>query len=468
MPSPIIDITQMRAWEAATWAAGKTEAEVIHCVGQKVAARALLLTQNGDRVLIVAGKGHNGDDARQAVPHLAGREAELFNVTDPAADLTALIQLLAPRPNLIIDGLFGIGLNRPLSEAWIRLLETINEAAVPVLAVDVPSGLDAGSGEPLGAAIRATVTLTLGAPKKGMLASRAWPFVGRLEVEPDIGLVACPCQSDLNWTLVEDFRGYPPLRAAASHKGTYGHVLVVAGSPGYHGAAVLAARGALSAQPGLVTVWTVSDVYVPVAAQLQAAMVHRWKPDLRPPESVTGWMIGPGLASEDVPSALKQRVSELWKTSPLPMVVDASALEWLPLAVTPAGVLRLITPHPGEAARLLKTTAAKVQEDRPAALRQLSASRGGCWVVLKGHQTVIGRSRGELFINSSGNPYMAQGGSGDVLAGFLGGLVCQPALQHDALLTMRYGVWRHGVAGDVLQATRRPWVVEELPDALRL
>src|SRR2546426_9708724 len=159
------------------------------------------------------------------------------------------------RPTLIVDGLFGIGLNRPLEGVWVRLIEKVNRSQIPVLAIDVPSGLNADTGEPEGAAIRAAITLTLAAPKKGLLASAAWPFVGRLEVAPDIGLVPCPHEGEMLWTVAEDFLGYPPARPVDGHKGTFGHIVIFAGSLGYHGAAVLAANGATRAQPGLFSLF---------------------------------------------------------------------------------------------------------------------------------------------------------------------------------------------------------------------
>src|SRR4051812_13080289 len=234
MPLPIISVAQMRDWEKATWATGQKEIEVIRRVGQSVAQLASRLTRAGDRLLIVAGKGHNGEDARCAREHLAGRRVDCLDVKDPVAELSKLQTLLSLRPSLIIDGLFGIGLNRPLSPEWVGFIEAINASQARVLAVDVPSGLNAETGEPEGAAIRASVTLTVGAPKAGMLREPAWPFVGRLEVAADVGLVPCPCTSELPWTVAEDFDGYPPRRPVASHKGTYGHVAIIAGSLGFH------------------------------------------------------------------------------------------------------------------------------------------------------------------------------------------------------------------------------------------
>jgi hydroxyethylthiazole kinase-like uncharacterized protein yjeF len=466
MPVPVISIAQMRDWEQATWAAGQQVAEVIRRVGRCVGRRALRLTQADDLVLILAGKGHNGDDARCAREHLPDRRVAVFDVTDPAAELAKLDALLASRPALVVDGLFGIGLNRPLGPEWVSFIEQVNTAHLPVLAVDVPSGLNADTGEHFGAAIAATVTLTVGAPKTGMLRDVAWPFVGRLEVATDVGLAPCPHQGELQWTLPEDFAGFPPPRPAATHKGTYGHLAIVAGSLGYHGAAVLASRGAQRAQPGLITLHTLQAVYPAVAPQLQAVMVSVWSPQTTLPSSHDSVLIGPGLASTDMPDQMKMLARNLWSELSLPMVADASALDWLPLNSAPQDTPRVITPHPGEAARLLRASTQQVQADRLTALRNISRRFGNTWVVLKGHQTLVGRDSGEVYVNSSGNPHLAQGGSGDVLAGYLAGLLAQPDLRTEPLKTIRYAVWQHGAAADALQASRPNWVVEDLVEVL--
>ncbi|MCX8090422.1 MAG: NAD(P)H-hydrate dehydratase [Verrucomicrobiae bacterium] len=470
MPLPVITVAQMREWESASWAAGRSEADVIRQVGRAVAERARALTSPSDRILILAGKGNNGADARAAAEHLADRRVEVLNITVPDADLPALDQALARKPALVVDGLFGIGLNRPLDVPWTRLIQRVNGARCRVLAVDVPSGLNADTGETYGAAIEAALTLTVGAPKHGLLLSGAWPFVGRLEVTGDVGLVPCPLRAELNWTLPEDFDGFPPARAAAAHKGSFGHLAILAGSLGYHGAAVLAARGAQRAQPGLITVLPHEAAYHPIAAQLQAVMVRPWEATVKLPGDFSALLIGPGLAAPDIPEEMKATTRRLWRDVLIPIVVDASALDWLPLDPTPRGAVRVITPHPGEAARLLKTTPARIQANRLAALRELSLRFGNTWVVLKGHQTLVGRNEGEVFVNPTGNPHMAQGGSGDVLAGFIAGLLAQPELQKDPLRTLRYAVWRHGHAADVLSGwaagasrpARAGWVVEDL------
>lgn len=465
MPVPVLNIAQMREWERATWATGQTEAEVIRRVGEKIAERALQLTHAGDAILILAGKGHNGDDARAAREHLGGRNVETLDVTAPEKDLSKLETALRSKPALIIDGLFGIGLGRPLDGSWSKFIQRVNEARIAVLAVDVPSGLNADTGCPVSrdAAIEAVITLTIGAPKIGLLQQVAWPFVGRLEVVDDVGLSPCPQKGELIWTQPGDFADFPPPRAVSGHKGSFGHLAIIAGSLGYHGAAVLVARAAQRAQPGRITLFTQEITYRPVAEQLQAVMVNIWKPELKLPESASAILIGPGLAAPEIAEEMKTFTRQLWRDAKLPVIVDASALDWLlPPQAPPKTAIRVITPHPGEAARLLKTTSKEVQSNRPQALREISKRLGNCWVVLKGNQTLIGRQAGEIFVNPSGNPHLAQGGSGDVLAGFIGGLLGQPALQADVGKTISYAVWRHGAVADALQATRTNWVVEDL------
>jgi NAD(P)H-hydrate epimerase len=456
----------MREWETATWATGQTEAEVIRRVGKCLAVRARKLTRDQDLILILAGKGHNGDDARAAREYLPDRQVRRLDLLQPEADREPLTAALRESPALIIDGLFGIGLNRPLAEPWQRIIAAVNAAKLPVLAVDVPSGLNADTGGSYGAAIEAEITLTVGAPKSGLLAAPAWPFVGRLEVAEDVGLIPCPLKSDLIWTQVEDFKHFPPRRPVAGHKGSFGHVAIVAGSLGYHGAAVLATRGAQRAQPGLTTLFTQENVYPLVASQLQSAMVQVWRPETKFPDNLTALLVGPGLAAREAGENMRRSLYHWWRDLDCPVVVDASGLDLLASGPGTKRIGRVMTPHPGEAARLLNWTTQKVQDNRLAAVRELSQKYGRCWVVLKGHQTLIGHCDGEVYVNSSGNPQLAQGGSGDLLAGFLAGLLAQSALQADVATTLRYAVWQHGAAADNLRATRPNWTIEDLANEI--
>ena len=206
--------------------------------------------------------------------------------------------------------------------------------------------------------------------------------------------------------------------------------------------------------------------YHSVAAQLQAVMVSPWKPVLKLSAICSAALIGPGLAGEDVPDQTKQLARSLWRDLDAPVVVDASALDWVPLENPSRNAVRVMTPHPGEAGRLLRSTSQQVQADRVGALRAISHRYGNAWVALKGHQTLVGRSSGAVWINSSGNPGLAQGGSGDLLSGFIAGLLAQPALQQDPGMALRYAVWNHGAAADRLSASRRNWIIEDLAEEL--
>jgi len=453
----------MRQWEQATWAAGVKEKDVIARVGAAIALRLMQLTRPGDVIVALAGKGHNGDDVRAAAPHLRGRRLILIDVADPAGARGELRAALAQSPAWIVDGLFGIGLNRPLDDSWRDFLNAVNAAGLPILAIDVPSGLNADTGKDEGAALQAALTLTVGAPKKGLIGAAP---VGRLEVAANVGLAPWDCETELRWTTAEDFASQLPSRQVNTHKGSFGHVAIFAGSLGYHGAAVLAAHGAMRAQPGLVTVYPQPDVYLPVASQLQAAMVHPCPADVQLPKTCTAVLFGPGLAAETLAASFKQKMRDLWRTSPLAVVADASALAWLEDHATPPGAIRVITPHPGEAGRLLDKSAAQVQAARPASLVALSRRFSNCLVVLKGFQTLVGRAAGPLFINSSGNPFLAQGGSGDLLGGYIAGLLAQPPWQRDPLTTVRCAVWRHGHAADRLSSWQSNWTTEDLARAL--
>jgi hydroxyethylthiazole kinase-like uncharacterized protein yjeF len=466
MPLPILSISQMREWESATWATGQTEKAVIAAVGEHLARRAMSMTRPGETILLLAGKGHNGDDARAMLPGLVNRDARLLRVHDPRAVLPELTPALRRRPRLIVDALFGIGLNRDLGSPWADFIARVNHAQLIALAIDVPSGLDAETGRALPVAIRARVTVTIGAPKKGLLSPHAAEWVGQLEVASDVGLNPYPFHSETQWTIESDFSGYPPRRFVASHKGTFGHVAIVGGSLGYHGAAILAARGAQRARPGLVTLVTPADVYNPIAAQCQAVMVHPWNDEFDWPR-FTAILCGPGLAAANLPPGIGRTLQQLWANSEHPLIVDASALSWLPEGGTSInGLNRVITPHPREAARLLGCSVAEVQEDRANAVRALSKRFGQCWVVLKGLHTMIGRAEGDIFVNSSGNAGLAQGGTGDLLAGYIAGWLAQPELQADPGRAIRYAVWEHGRAADRLTLTRENWTVEELAVAL--
>jgi NAD(P)H-hydrate epimerase len=190
-----------------------------------------------------------------------------------------------------------------------------------------------------------------------------------------------------------------------------------------------------------------------VAAQLQSAMVHLWDANVvHTLSACTAVVIGPGLLGPDVPESLRRVAINLWRESENPIVVDASALEWISNEPVPGNSVRVVTPHPGEAARMLETTAGQIQADRVQSLRQVSAQCGGAITVLKGRHTLIGAFEGPVIINGSGSPYLAQGGSGDVLSGYLGGWLARKDIEGELENTTALAVWRHGAAADYLSA----------------
>ena len=456
MAIPVLTLESMRSWEADSWAEGILEEEVIARVGQQIGERIMEATIPGDSVLLLAGMGHNGDDVRAACRWILEREITLINFRDPISQLPYLESALARAPSLVVEGLFGIGLNRPLTGAWESIVGLVNVCNSPTVAIDTPSGLHVDEGKPLGIAIKADQTWTVGAVKTGLLKPDASQFVGRLEVLSDVGLLRLEdVSSPLFYGEASDFAGFQSGRSLESNKGTHGYVMLFAGSSGYHGAAVLAARGATQARPGLVELATHEAVYGPVAAQLQNVMVHPVKKLFLIPAKATSVVIGPGLASKALPQELRAQVVEAWESLPAPVIVDATALDWIPSGRPVTEALRVITPHPGEAARLLGVKASEVQADRPRSLRQLSEKFGNCYVVLKGHQTLVGNSTSRLYVNPSGNPSLAQGGSGDILAGYLGGLLAQQNMASDPLSTLSYGVWAHGHAADECEAHQK-------------
>lgn len=461
MPLPILTIAEMRAWERRSWDAGATEGEVIRRVGDQLAQALHERTPPGSRILVVAGRGNNGADALATADALdRGFRVERIQIHAPESQQAELEAALQRRPDLIVDGLFGIGLNRPLEAPWIGIVDRLNGSGILIASVDLPSGLDADTGKPQGGAIRATTTFTVGAPKIGLLTPEALPFVGRLEVLADVGLLGTPTgTSPLLWSLPGDFPA-ATTRVVDSHKGSHGHALVIAGSIGYAGAAVLAARAAARARPGLVSVLTLPETWLPVSSQLVTPMVHPFEERHTLTTVATAMLIGPGLASTSAKERMPSEIARLWDEFPGPLVVDASALDWIPSRPSGRGI-RILTPHPGEAARLLGSTAREVQRDRIGALREI-ARRHGALVVLKGHQTLIGDATGPVFINPTGNPGLAQGGTGDVLAGYLVGLLAQPSLSEDPLSACRKAAWDHGLAADSLERRGDVWTAEEL------
>jgi len=394
-----------------------------------------------------------GDAAGMLAAWRRGRNA-LHDLTGRGR-VEALASRLA-RTAVVVDALLGTGLNAPVSGLAAAVIEAVNRWAEssgrPVLAIDIASGLAADSGRPLGVAIRATVTATFGCAKIGQVVYPGIDYTGILDVV-DIGIPPAALAAVHPRTSLlergEVGRLLPP-RPRDAHKGTFGHVLVVGGSRGKTGAALLAAEGAARAGAGLTT--------LAVPAALQAAFEGRVREVMTaalPEPGEIGSLLagraavvcGPGLGVTDETRAV---VAEVVRRTPAPLVLDADGLN----IVAGTGLLReragptVVTPHPGEMARLLGCETAEVQADRLAAARRVARGEGVV-VVLKGARTVIAAPDGEAAISPAGNPGMASGGTGDVLAGIVGGLLGQGLAPFDAAIL---GVLAHGAAGDRVAA----------------
>ncbi len=457
-------------------------------------------------VAIAAGRGNNGGDGHVLARYLfqKGYPVTVYLLCradrvkgDAAANLRLLADLGVPvvevpdeaawtahqermrSASVWVDAIFGTGLNAAVGGFYRHVIDFINQLGRPVFAVDIPSGLDSDTGQPCGACIQARATATFAFPKIGHVVFPGLERTGQLEVvdigiPPHIAERVGPRQFLIS---PEDVRNALPERPADTHKGRTGHLLVVAGSPGKTGAAALTATSALRVGAGLVTVGVARSLN-PVMETLILEAMTALLPDPTPGhlgpaalepllalmQGKSGLAIGPGLGPEPETGEL---VRELIRSSPLPMVIDADGLNHLAghldllKAITSPAVL---TPHPGEMARLLETTTATVQKDRMACARNLAAA-GRVHVVLKGARTLVAHPDGRLHINPTGNPGMATGGMGDVLTGAIGGLLAQGLAVERAA---RSAVYLHGAAADTLAGSRGPrgFLAREVMDAL--
>ncbi len=434
--------------------------------GQALATLADDLLENGDDpILIIAGPGNNGGDALVAARYLkqswhrviavlAGERTKL--PADAAAACNAWLAaggaLLAGIPEnmqfgLVIDGLFGIGLQRPLQAHHAGLVEQINQLACPVLAVDIPSGLCADTGRVLGCAVNATYTLTFLGLKPGLYTLEGPDHAGTVLVS-DLGVnVTTPAKG---WLLEREmFIPALPPRRQNSHKGLFGNVAVVGGADGMVGAALLAARAALLMGSGRVYAGLLSDT-APLLDPLHPELMLRRAAGLAQHIAASCAIIGPGLGRS--PQAA-QIVAE-WIAQPIPLVLDADALQLISMHPTLRISLQqrphptVITPHPGEAASLLSCSNAEIQQDRVGNALKL-AQQLQVITVLKGAGSICAEPDGTWYINTSGNPGLSGAGSGDVLAGMIAGFIAQGLAVNHAT---RLGVYLHGAAADALVA----------------
>lgn len=361
--------------------------------------------------------------------------------------------------SLIIDTLFGVGLNRELTGDWARIIELANASDAKKLALDLPSGLQSDTGQVLGTAFVADLTVSCALPKWAHLLDQALAYVGQLEIA-DIGIPPLYCaelkEQVLTRQLAQQLKPGP--RAKNSHKGTYGSLGLIAGSLGMSGAARMAAEAALQTGVGLVFLFVPASIQEQLAAaqpEVQVIPLPEAAGQLAPQAAellsqhlseLDALLIGPGLGrGQSVAELLQLLLPELKQ----PLVLDADALWHLaqdPELLQGLQPPLILTPHPGELARLLQRSAREIQADRVTAARQM-AERFQATALLKGARSLIAEPDGRLWFNSTGNPGMARGGMGDVLAGLIGGLLAQglSSVQASCL-----GCYWHGLAGDRL------------------
>lgn len=438
------------------------------------------------RVLIFCGKGNNGGDGLVIARHLLNQDAEvkvflLARPEDLRGDARTNLEIFRKMggriypllgeshlqrvdiallyADLVVDAIYGTGFKGTATGLAAAVINMINKAHRDVVAVDLPSGLEADSGRVFGPCIQATWTVTFALPKLGLAVEPGAGYAGRLEIV-DIGIPQKLINSQkfkLNLLTAERCRSYLPYREAGGHKGLYGRVLAVGGSPGLTGAIVMTATAALRAGAGLVTAAVPQGVHDILAMKTMEVMTfplpataggslsgEALEPILNQLADSDVLAIGPGLSRD---GATIEMVRELLPRLKVATVVDADALNALvgtTELLTASHAPLVLTPHPGEMARLLGTTAAKIQENRLETARNCARDWQAV-VVLKGARTVIAWPEGQVYINPTGNSGMATAGSGDVLTGIIAGLMAQ-GLQPGIAAVL--AVYLHGAAGD--------------------
>lgn len=434
-------------------------------------------------IAVFCGGGNNAGDGYvlAGLAHQQGYSViiyQLKNVEDlpPAANHAALTAIASGVPcqhldeiidsevELVVDALLGIGLQGNVRGAIAQAIQLINDSGLPVLAIDIPSGLDADTGCVLGLCIQADITTTFIGPKVGMYTLDGPDHCGKI-ICHSLDLDSClaslkPAAYQLDEQLL---RGIITPRRKNTHKGVYGHVLIIGGGPGMPGAVYLAALAALRVGAGMVTIATLPEHAGKVLPQLPEAMIYAIDDveDLMPLlKRATVGVIGPGLGESEWAKSLFTATL----AAQLPLVIDASALRMLAEDAQHDDNW-VLTPHPGEAASLLDCSSADIQADRCKAAKLIQEQYGGC-VLLKGAGTIVNTGESEAYICTAGNPGMSSAGMGDVLSGIIAGLLAQGVSLSDAA---KLGVWLHARAADdaVISPGERGLLASDLMPYLR-
>ncbi|MEO5693218.1 MAG: NAD(P)H-hydrate dehydratase [Usitatibacter sp.] len=469
MALPILTSAQLR--ELETRLAGAAPPLMVRA-GAAVADMARRLAgDTGAPILVVAGPGNNGGDAwiaalnlletfhRVTVLDVTGLPARLDTAKLAKEAFTAKHGIvvhewpLGLQPALIVDGLLGIGLARDVEAPFAAVIERINESGVPILAIDIPSGLDSESGRPRGAAVRATHTLTFLAHKVGLHTCDGPDHCGAITLE-DLGAAELSATLGKGVLLAPDVVApWMKRRARNSHKGDFGTLGIIGGNRGMVGAAILAGRAALLAGAGKVQVGLITPDAPQIDPQHPELMLRHVDDAMLSSVLVAGPGAGQSPSVTSV-SMFERQLLPSAIASAKPLVLDADAINAvavnisLQAQVAARNAPTIVTPHPAEAARLLKVTTAQVQQDRLTAALAM-ARKLNAFVVLKGVGSICASPSGRWSVNTTGNPALATGGTGDVLAGIIGALLCQKLEPWHAL---QYAVCLHGAAADSLVA----------------
>ncbi|MDK2972962.1 MAG: ADP-dependent NAD(P)H-hydrate dehydratase / NAD(P)H-hydrate epimerase [Candidatus Sumerlaeota bacterium] len=501
----VVTADQMREIDrAAIEGKGIPGAELMDRAGRAIAEAVASLLEPGDAVLVLSGKGNNGGDGFTAARYLAqsgfavhvvpvlgtdGLTQDAQGAFDKMPKDTVKVHKL-PEPgalwnlvdgaDAIVDAMLGTGSKPPLHAPLDWIVRLVNDAKIPVVAADIPTGLDANTGEG-DLVVRATRTVTMGLPKRGMLTPAGVTACGavrvdRLDFPPE--LLDDAGITDRTMTMAEAAE-LLPVRPIDGHKGTFGTVAVCAGSARLPGAAALAGLGALRSGAGLVRMHVPGAVRPVVAGLLPEVTFHigggesrseltplaysEWDSLLLDPNAL---VFGPGVTMHDGPHAFMVHLLDTYKG---PTVIDADGLNLLAAHKDIAGAIHsnvVLTPHPGEMARLLRRTTDQVQKNRWEAARE-AAKRFNCTVAFKGWGTLVATPDGVVTHVPTGNTALSRGGSGDLLAGMIGGLMAQKlAPTHAACL----GAFVVGMAADIVvrDVSARGVLVRESADKIPL
>lgn len=481
--------------------------DLMEKAGKGLSEAVLKIYPGTKRIAIFCGKGNNGGDGLVAARYLSAKanvgvfllcrrdeisgdaranldkyKGKLFEITTEEEFKKTIS--VAAKGDIIVDAILGTGLKAELTGQYRRVVEGINSLGKKVVSVDIPSGISSDTGQVMGAAVRAELTVTLGLPKVGLYLFPGNEYAGKIEVI-DIGFPKALISGEgIKSGIIErsDIAPLFPKRQKDTHKGSYGHLLVVAGSKGKTGAAAMVSMSALRSGTGIVSLAVPRNLQPLFEMKLTEIMTEplsegeRWSIGenaqaeiLSLADGKTAIAIGPGI----VPTSVALKVmAGLIEDLPHPVVIDAGGIDAIaayPDILKKAKGPRVITPHPGEMGRLLNTSSTDIQSDRVGIARRYAAENNVC-VVLKGAHTIIAVPEGNVFINTTGNPGMATAGTGDVLTGMIGGLLAQRFKPEKAAIA---AVYLHGLAGNMVMDEKGEYgiiatdLIEKIPYAIK-